>query len=173
MNGEPLPLEHGFPARLVVPGLYGYVERDEVAAQDRVDDVGRRGGLLGAAWLGAGRAHQDAVTHRRAARRRARSPRGRRRSPGSPGRSTAGVDKVEVRIDEGRGRRRGWATDVTDDTWRQWVLDWDADAGPAHDPGARHRQRRRHADRRRPRPTRTARRAITPARSRSARLPRA
>ena len=25
MNGEPLPLDHGFPARLIVPGLYGYV----------------------------------------------------------------------------------------------------------------------------------------------------
>ena len=25
MNGEPLPAEHGFPARLIVPGLYGYV----------------------------------------------------------------------------------------------------------------------------------------------------
>ncbi|HSE70829.1 MAG TPA: molybdopterin-dependent oxidoreductase, partial [Nocardioidaceae bacterium] len=25
MNGEPLPLEHGFPVRMVTPGLYGYV----------------------------------------------------------------------------------------------------------------------------------------------------
>ena len=25
MNGQPLPTEHGYPARLVVPGLYGYV----------------------------------------------------------------------------------------------------------------------------------------------------
>ena len=25
MNGEPLPIAHGFPARLIVPGVYGYV----------------------------------------------------------------------------------------------------------------------------------------------------
>ena len=33
MNGEPLPLEHGFPVRMLTPGLYGYVGRLQVAAR--------------------------------------------------------------------------------------------------------------------------------------------
>jgi DMSO/TMAO reductase YedYZ molybdopterin-dependent catalytic subunit len=37
MNGEPLPLEHGFPARLVVPGLYGYVSATKWLTRHRTD----------------------------------------------------------------------------------------------------------------------------------------
>ena len=35
MNGEPLPLEHGFPVRLIVPGLYGYVSATKWVTSSR------------------------------------------------------------------------------------------------------------------------------------------
>ena len=37
-----------------------------------------------------------------------------------------GIEKVEVRVDDGPWQAATLATDVSDDTWRQWVLDWDA-----------------------------------------------
>ena len=40
-----------------------------------------------------------------------------------------GIDKVEVRIDEGEWQQARLGNDVTDDAWRQWVLDWDATPG--------------------------------------------
>ena len=53
MNGEALPREHGFPVRMVVPGLYGYVSAHEVAHRPGADDLRRARRLLGAARLGA------------------------------------------------------------------------------------------------------------------------
>ena len=128
MNGEALPLEHGFPARLVVPGLYGYVSATKWLQRHRADDLGCRRGLLGAARLGARRADQDPVAHRRA-------PDGEQVAAG-PAKIAGvawaqhrGIAKVEVRIDEGAWQEARLGTDVTDDAWRQWVLDWDAKPG--------------------------------------------
>ena len=43
---------------------------------------------------------------------------------------TVGIAKVEVRVDEGEWQEARLGTDVSDDSWRQWVLDWDAPAAP-------------------------------------------
>ena len=59
-----------------------------------------------------------------------------------------GIAKVEVRVDEGRGRRPELADVDPIDTWRQWVLDWDATPGSHTAAGAGDRRRRRGADRR-------------------------
>ena len=78
MNGEPLPLEHGFPARVIVPGLYGYVSATKWLSTIELNRWDDDDGLLGAARLVARRAGQDAVADRRAALRTTRCPPGRR-----------------------------------------------------------------------------------------------
>ena len=55
MNGEPLPVEHGFPVRMVVPGLYGYVSACKWITEIELTTVRRLRRVLGAARLvGAG-----------------------------------------------------------------------------------------------------------------------
>ena len=128
MNGEPLA------ARARLPGPAGRSrpvrlrQRDQVAEQDRIDHVGRSRRILGAAWLGSRRSDQDAVAHRRAPRRREgrrRSDQDRRNRLGATPRHR----EVEVRIDDGQWQQARLGNDVTDDAWRQWVLDWDAKPG--------------------------------------------
>jgi DMSO/TMAO reductase YedYZ molybdopterin-dependent catalytic subunit len=67
MNGVALPFEHGFPVRLVVPGLYGYVSATKWVTDLKVTRVRRRHGLLDAARLVGPRASQDRLAHRRPA----------------------------------------------------------------------------------------------------------
>ena len=101
MNGEPLPLEHGFPVRMVVPGLYGYVSAHQVAARPRADQVRRRRRRTGSSVVGR---------RRRRSRPRRGSTRRDRSASWRPGRVAVagvawaqhrGVDKVEVRVDDG------------------------------------------------------------------------
>ena len=56
MNGEPLPPEHGYPVRLVVPGLYGYVSATKWVTDIELTTLGGLRRLLGAARVGARRA---------------------------------------------------------------------------------------------------------------------
>ena len=89
MNGEPLPTEHGFPVRMVVPGLYGFVSATKWVVDLELttfDDVRR---VLGPARLGAAGADQDAVADRRAEAARARRRPVQSASAASRGRSTA------------------------------------------------------------------------------------
>jgi DMSO/TMAO reductase YedYZ molybdopterin-dependent catalytic subunit len=116
MNGAALPLEHGFPARIVVPGLYGYVSatkwlrKIELTTWDA--DVGY--------WVPLGWAREAPVK----TQSRIDVPRhGERVASGSI------IEKVEVRIDEGDWHEARLGSDVTDDAWRQWVYDWTADPG--------------------------------------------
>ena len=100
MNGEPLPVEHGFPVRVVVPGLYGYVSACKWVVELELTSFAD----FDAYWVPRGWSAQAPIktqsridTPRGATTcRRARSP-----SPGSPGRSTAGIQRVEVRVDDG------------------------------------------------------------------------
>lgn len=124
MNGEALPAEHGFPVRMVVPGLYGYVsatkwvvelevtrfdrasaywtdrgwgEKGPIKIQSRIDVV--RGGtgdmtIAGVAW------HQH-----------------------------TGISGVEVRVDGGAWREAVLAEAISIDTWVQWRFDFEPSAG--------------------------------------------
>ncbi|MYH41612.1 MAG: molybdopterin-dependent oxidoreductase, partial [Chloroflexi bacterium] len=139
MNGEPLPAEHGFPARLIVPGLYGYVSATKwlgeielttlegfdaywvtprrgwakegpIKLQSRID-VPKKGGTLGA---------------------------GNVRVAGVAWGGLRGVSGVQLRaVDLGAGAPppdEGWidghlSEELSDSSWRQWVVDWPATSG--------------------------------------------
>ncbi|MGV9595783.1 molybdopterin-dependent oxidoreductase [Streptosporangium sandarakinum] len=129
MNGEALPVEHGFPVRQVVPGLYGYVSATKWVTEIKVTRFDRDT----AYWTTRGWAEKGPVkTQSRIdlPRDGARVPPGRTVIAGVAWAQHRGVDAVEVRIDGGPWRRARLAEAPTADTWRQWVVDdWDAVRG--------------------------------------------
>ncbi|MEV6359703.1 molybdopterin-dependent oxidoreductase [Nocardia asteroides] len=128
MNGEPLPVRHGYPARLVVPGLYGYVSATkwvtelEVTRFDRVTAYWTRRG-----WSALGPIKTG--TRIDTPRGRGRIPQGRTTIAGVAWAQHRGITGVEVQVDDGPWRQARLSTEVTIDTWRQWVYDWDATSG--------------------------------------------
>lgn len=122
MNGEPLPRQHGYPARLVVPGLYGYVSATkwvvdlEVTRFDRAEAYWtERGWDAEAPVLVSSRIDVprslDAVVSDAVV------------IAGSAWAQYDGVAEVEVDIDGDGWRAADLAEEVTADTWRQWRLD--------------------------------------------------
>ncbi len=128
MNGELLPLEHGFPARLVVPGLYGYVSATkwvtelEVTRFDRAD----------AYWTVRGWSPRGPVKLQSRIDvpfNGERLPAGEVVIAGVAWQQHVGVAAVEVQIDEGEWMPAELATPISDDTWVQWSVRWDAVVG--------------------------------------------
>ena len=128
MNGEPLPVVHGFPARLVVAGLYGYVSATkwlseiELTAWDDFD----------AYWIPRGWAKQAPVK----TQSRIDVPRGGRTL--APGLVTIagvawaphrGITRVEVSINGDDWQHAELSGETPADVWRQWRFAWDATAG--------------------------------------------
>jgi DMSO/TMAO reductase YedYZ molybdopterin-dependent catalytic subunit len=126
MNGEPLPLEHGFPVRLIVPGLYGYVsatkwlteievttfedfeqywvprgyaDRAPIKLMSRIDSVDGLGTLT-------------------------RSTDGMAAIGGVAWAQTRGISAVEVQLDDGPWEQCELGAALNDDTWRQWAFRW-------------------------------------------------
>jgi DMSO/TMAO reductase YedYZ molybdopterin-dependent catalytic subunit len=126
MNGEPLPLEHGFPARLVVPGLYGYIsatkwlvelelttfeafeqywvprgyaDRAPIKLMSRIDTVDGLGTLI-------------------------RGADGSAAIGGVAWAQTRGISNVEVQLDDGEWMPAEMGEALNDDTWRQWAYRW-------------------------------------------------
>ena len=124
MNGEPLPVEHGFPVRMIIPGLYGYVSACkwlvgiEATTFDAFDAywVERRWAQEGPIKV-ASRIDTPAPLRR--------FPAGRRPIAGVAWAQTRGIDRVEVRVDEGDWLEADLAPEVDADVWRQWVLPYD------------------------------------------------
>ena len=128
MNGEPLPLEHGFPARLVVPGLYGYVSATKWLAEIELTTFAE----FDHYWLRRGWAREGPIkTQSRidVPRADATVPPGATAIAGVAWAPHRGIDRVEVQIDEGPWMAARLAEVPSVDTWRQWVVDWDATAG--------------------------------------------
>jgi DMSO/TMAO reductase YedYZ molybdopterin-dependent catalytic subunit len=128
MNGEPLPPTHGFPCRMVVPGLYGYVS----ATKWLVELELTRFADTEAYWTERGwapRAPIKTMSRIDVPRPLERVPAGRVAVAGVAWAQHRGVDAVEVRVDDGEWQQARLAEVPSIDTWRQWVWDWDAKQG--------------------------------------------
>ncbi|MCE2527073.1 MAG: molybdopterin-dependent oxidoreductase [Actinomycetia bacterium] len=127
MNNEPLPIEHGFPVRLVVAGLYGYVSATkwlselELTTWDGFD----------AYWVPRGWAKEAPVK----TQSRIDTPRhgqiaaGPRAIAGVAWAPHRGVDRVEVKIGNGPWVDAELSSEISDNSWRQWQLAWDPEPG--------------------------------------------
>lgn len=121
MNGEPLPLEHGFPVRLVVPGLYGYVSATKWVTELKItrfaDDV--------AYWTPRGWSERGPIktSSRIDVPRAGRSVNaGTVDFGGVAWAQHRGIGKVEVRLNRGEWKQAELAPAISTDTWRQWKL---------------------------------------------------
>jgi DMSO/TMAO reductase YedYZ molybdopterin-dependent catalytic subunit len=128
MNGEPLPFEHGFPVRMVVPGLYGYVS----ATKWIVDFEVTRFEDFSAYWTDRGWSVEAPIK----TSSRIDVPKGFARIKAGPAVAAGvawaqnrGIAKVEVQVDEGPWQEATLALEDTIDTWRQWTLRWNATPG--------------------------------------------
>jgi DMSO/TMAO reductase YedYZ molybdopterin-dependent catalytic subunit len=127
MNGEPLPIRHGFPARLVIAGLYGYVSAVKWISEIRLDTDDHDGYWIPRGWSKLGPIKtQSRIDVPRPSRR---VPSGRTPIAGVAWAPHRGIAAVEVQIDDGPWKpcRLGDAT--SDETWVQWVVEWDATPG--------------------------------------------
>ncbi len=128
MNGEPLPFEHGFPARLVVAGLYGYVSATKWLAEIELTTLEG----FDAYWVPRGWAKEAPI-----------KTQSRIDVPGNRDRLTAGpqpiagvawapnrgISRVEVRIDGGEWEDAEISVPLSEDSWVQWRYAWRADPG--------------------------------------------
>ena len=131
MNGEPLPTQHGYPARLVVPGLYGYVSATkwvvdlELTRFDRAEAYwtrlgwSARGPIKTESRIDVPRSGQDV-------------PRGPATFGGVAWAQNRGVRAVEVRIDDGPWRPAQLGASYSNDTWRLWSFAWQATQPGSH-----------------------------------------
>jgi DMSO/TMAO reductase YedYZ molybdopterin-dependent catalytic subunit len=129
MNGEPLPINHGYPARLVVPGLYGYVS----ATKWVVDLELTRFDRAQAYWTQLGWSAQAPIkTESRidVPHNGAQMPAGPMTFGGVAWAQRRGIRAVEVRIDDADWRPAVLGASYSNDTWRLWSYRWDATAGP-------------------------------------------
>jgi DMSO/TMAO reductase YedYZ molybdopterin-dependent catalytic subunit len=128
MNGEPLPVEHGFPARLVVPGLYGYVSATKWVTSLEVT----RFSAASAYWTDRGWSAEGPVkTQSRidVPTNRANVAAGTVAVAGVAWAQHTGIERVEVRVDDGDWAEARLASAISADTWVQWVYEWEATAG--------------------------------------------
>ena len=127
MNGEPLPVDHGFPARLVVPGLYGYVSATKWLSSIELTDWDVDGYWIPRGWAKEGpiktQARIDVPAPGRAV------PAGNGPIAGVAWAPSRGIERVEVRIDDGPWQEAELAAPLDVDCWRQWYLPWDATPG--------------------------------------------
>ena len=128
MNGDPLPLEHGFPVRMVVPGLYGFVS----ATKWLVDLEVTRFRDISAYWTERGWSQKAPIK----TSSRIDVPRSFQSMPaesvyvaGVAWAQTEGIAKVEVRVDDGAWHQVDLAAEDSINTWRQWSWKW-RDATP-------------------------------------------
>jgi DMSO/TMAO reductase YedYZ molybdopterin-dependent catalytic subunit len=128
MNGEPLPFDHGFPVRMVVPGLYGYV-----SACKWIEDIElTRFDAYDAYWVKRDWAREAPVkTQSRIDTPKpfARPAAGNVMVAGVAWAQHRGIDRVEVRVDDGPWQLARLAAEDTADTWRQWSFPWRATPG--------------------------------------------
>ena len=128
MNGEPLPADHGFPARLIVPGLYGYVSATKWLAEIELTTLD----AFDAYWVPLGWAKEAPIltqsridTPRSGADLRA----GVIPVAGVAWAPDRGVSAVEVQVDDGPWEYAELSAPISDATWVQFVHPWQASGG--------------------------------------------
>jgi DMSO/TMAO reductase YedYZ molybdopterin-dependent catalytic subunit len=128
MNNEPLPVKHGFPARLVVAGLYGYVS----ATKWLTELEATRFADYDAYWVPRGWDQQAPIK----TESRIDAPRGSGTLSaglisvaGVAWAPTRGISAVEVQVDGGAWHRAQLAQAISKETWRQWLYRWNAEPG--------------------------------------------
>ncbi len=129
MNGEPLPLEHGYPVRMVVPGLYGFVS----ATKWVVDLEVTRFADSKAYWTERGWSERGPIktmARVEVPKSFAKVSAGRVAIGGTAWAQTRGITKVEVQIDNGDWAEATLSAEASVITWRQWSYEWDATPGP-------------------------------------------
>ncbi|GAB3548441.1 DMSO/TMAO reductase YedYZ molybdopterin-dependent catalytic subunit [Actinopolyspora lacussalsi] len=127
MNGEPLPTEHGFPVRMVTPGLYGYVSATKWVTDLEVTTWDAR-----TYWEKRGWAERAPVkTQSRIDRPKGfeKTPAGRITVAGIAWAPHTGIERVEVRVDQGAWRAAELSAAVNTDTWRMWRIELDLPPG--------------------------------------------
>jgi DMSO/TMAO reductase YedYZ molybdopterin-dependent catalytic subunit len=128
MNGEPLPLEHGFPVRMVVPGLYGYVSAtkwvtelevtrfDEASAYWTDRGWGARGPIKLSSRIDVPRQGQPLIA-------------GPVVVAGVAWHPHTGIAAVHLQVDDGPWLETELSRPISADTWVQWRIEWDAPRG--------------------------------------------
>ena len=128
MNGEPLPVEHGFPVRMLIPGLYGYVSACkwltsiEASTYDAFDAYWTERD-----WAAQGPIKIASRVDTPAPLRR--FPAGQRPIAGVAWAQTRGIAKVEVQVDGADWVEAQLSPELDADLWRQWVLPFDFSPG--------------------------------------------
>ncbi|WP_370290976.1 molybdopterin-dependent oxidoreductase [Nocardioides sp.] len=128
MNGEPLPIEHGFPVRTIVPGLYGYVSATKWVVDMEVTRFDR----IEAYWTQKGWGEFGPV--KMASRievpgRGVEVPAGEVVCAGHAWKQHTGIEGVEVQVDDGRWQPAQIAPTAGIDTWVQWWITLDVKPG--------------------------------------------
>ena len=128
MNGQALPTQHGFPARMLVPGLYGYVSATKWVTKLEVTTFASQQ----AYWTQRGYARQ-ALIHTESRidvpQPLATVKAGRTAVAGVAWAPHRGISRVEVNVDGGPWHTATLAAANGTDTWRQWMWPWDAPSG--------------------------------------------
>jgi DMSO/TMAO reductase YedYZ molybdopterin-dependent catalytic subunit len=128
MNGEPLPVEHGFPARLIVPGLYGYVSATKWLTEIELTTWEAFDGY----WIPRGWSKEGPIkTQSRidVPRAGATVEAGRTPVAGVAWAPTRSVQQVEVRVDDGPWEPARLSGALSANAWVQWLHVWEATPG--------------------------------------------
>jgi DMSO/TMAO reductase YedYZ molybdopterin-dependent catalytic subunit len=128
MNGEPLPVDHGFPARLIIPGLYGYVSATKWLGE--IELTTWEG--YDAYWVPLGWSKEGPIL----TQSRIDTPRdgstvtaGPVNIAGVAWAPDRGISRVEVKVDGEDWAPATMSTPLSDATWVQWLRVWDATPG--------------------------------------------
>ena len=128
MNDVPLPVEHGYPARLIVPGLYGYVSATKWLKELELTTLE----AFDAYWVPRGWAKEAPIL----TQSRIDLPRDGARAAAGPvavgGVAWApdrGISRVELSVDGGAWQAATLATEISASTWVLWKWSWQATPG--------------------------------------------
>ncbi|MFT3970780.1 MAG: molybdopterin-dependent oxidoreductase [Micropruina sp.] len=133
INGRPLPAEHGFPARLITPGLYGYVGATKWLTRMTLTTYAHQAAYWTTrGWAARGPVKPSSrieVPHHLSELPLSALPGGKVTVAGTAWAQQIGVARVQVRVDDGEWRDATLGPDAGIDYWRQWRFTWPATPG--------------------------------------------